>query len=144
MPNERLGKQTMRKPFPDGRANNQPPEYTRFQPGHSGNPKGRPKGTLGRAALLRRILEEKVEFREGDRLRKMSKFEAMHYTIVHKALKGDAKAFKALRDIVDDDPSLLEPLPLVQFIFSDLTPGEQRELEERRATRKKQTDPSDK
>jgi hypothetical protein len=48
----------------------------------------------------------------------MSKFEVMHYTMVHKALKGDAKAFKVLRDIVEDDPSMLEPLPLVNFIFT--------------------------
>ena len=90
----------------DGRANNQPPEHTRFQPGRSGNPKGRPKGRIGRVALLRRILEERVEIREGDRVRKMSKFEAMHYTMVHKALKGDAKAFKVLRDIRRGRPVL--------------------------------------
>ena len=129
----------------DGRANNQPPEHTRFQPGRSGNPKGRPKGRIGRVALLRRILEERVEIREGDRVRKMSKFEAMHYTMVHKALKGDAKAFKVLRDIVEDDPSLLEPVPLVNFIFTDKTPEEQREWEEWRAARNKsESDPPDK
>ena len=129
----------------DRRANNQPPEHSRFQPGRSGNPKGRPKGSLSPAALLMRILNEKVEIREGNRLRKMSKFEAMHYTMDHKALKGDAKAFKVLRDIVEDDPSLLEPLPLVNFIFTDKTPEEQREWEEWRAARNKsESDPPDK
>ena len=54
------------------------------------------KGVLRWVATLRRILNERVEIRENNRLRKMSKFKAMHYTLVHKALKGDPKALKTM------------------------------------------------
>jgi|HubBroStandDraft_6_1064221.scaffolds.fasta_scaffold1462621_1 hypothetical protein len=129
----------------DRRANNQPPEHSRFQPGRSGNPKGRPKGRLSPAALLMRILNEKVEIREGNRFRKMSKFEAMHHTLVHSALKGDAKAFTILRELVEQDPSTLPLPPVVQLIFgTDREPEELEEWEAWRAARKSgNTNPPD-
>jgi len=37
-----------------------PPEHGRFKKGQSGNPKGRPKGTLNLATVLERTLREKV------------------------------------------------------------------------------------
>ena len=59
---------------------------------------------------MRRILKEKARFREGDRTRTMTKLEAMHYAQVHKALKGDANAYKAIIEMIKDDPTMVEPL----------------------------------
>ena len=36
-----------------------PPAATRFQPGQSGNPSGRPKGAKGSRAIAKRVLMEK-------------------------------------------------------------------------------------
>jgi len=49
----------------------------------------------------------------------MTKLEAMHYAQVHKALKGDANAYKAIIEMIKDDPTMVEPLPLLQFVFTD-------------------------
>jgi hypothetical protein len=137
---------TRRHP-PDGRANNRTPEHTRFKPGSSGNLKGRPKRRLSQFALLRRILNESAIIREGERVRKMTKYEAMQYTLVHKAMKGDPKAFKLLMEIVKEDPSSLDAPPLLQFIFSDetgpvenMTPEERQEWQAWRAARKKKSE----
>jgi Family of unknown function (DUF5681) len=37
-----------------------PPKHTQFKAGQSGNPKGRPKGTISSANFLRKILKEIV------------------------------------------------------------------------------------
>ena len=42
-----------------------PPKQHQFQPGQSGNRKGRPKGAKNKATLLREILDRKIEVRNG-------------------------------------------------------------------------------
>jgi hypothetical protein len=125
----------------DGRANNRPPEHTRFKPGQSGNPKGKPKENPTADALLRKILGEKVQIREGNRVITVTKLEAMHRGFVVGAMKGNPKAFKTLRDLFKDDPTILfQQLPLVNFIFSDYTLEEQKEFDAWRAAKKSETD----
>ena len=48
-----------------------------FQPGQSGNRKGRPKGAKNTATLLREILDRKIEVRSGSTVRKISVREAI-------------------------------------------------------------------
>jgi hypothetical protein len=69
-----------------------PPREHRFQPGRSGNPKGRPKGVKNTVILLREMLDRKVEMRSGGILRKVSMREAMLMRFTESALKGDIKA----------------------------------------------------
>ena len=68
-----------------------PPIHTRFQPGQSGNPSGRPKGVQNLKTLFNKILNEKIAVREGSEIRKVSKAEAILRTVVVGALKGDVR-----------------------------------------------------
>ncbi len=69
-----------------------PPKRTRFQPGQSGNPRGRPKGTKNLKTDLMEELGERIVIREGDRSQKVSKQRALLKSMVNHAIKGDAKA----------------------------------------------------
>jgi Family of unknown function (DUF5681) len=69
-----------------------PPVHSRFKKGQSGNPKGRPRGRRSVAAILHKILGEKVSVREGERVWLISKTEAIVRSLSLKALRGDQKA----------------------------------------------------
>jgi hypothetical protein len=69
-----------------------PPKAHRFQPGESGNRKGRPKGSKNTVTLLREILDRKIEVRSGSTVRKISVREAMLTRFTESALKGDTKS----------------------------------------------------
>ena len=69
-----------------------PPTDTRFKPGQSGNPKGRPRGARNLRTAVREALQEKVEVREGGRMRRISKMDAIIQVTLNKGLKGDPKA----------------------------------------------------
>lgn len=73
-----------------------PPKKHQFKPGHSGNPKGRPKGAKNEATILREIMHQRMEVREGGRARKISRLEALLLRCLEAALKGDLKAMAFL------------------------------------------------
>lgn len=68
-----------------------PPVHTRFKPGRSGNPKGRPKGTKNLKTDLLEELSERITIREGDHTRKVSKQRALIKNFVARGLKGDVR-----------------------------------------------------
>lgn len=69
-----------------------PPMHTRFKPGQSGNPKGRPKGTKNEDTILREIMNRPIEIRDGGRPRKISVLAAILLKFAENALKGDPKS----------------------------------------------------
>ena len=73
-----------------------PPEYSRFQKGQSGNPKGRPKGALNVGTVLNRTLSEKVVVMDQGKRRTITKLEAAFKQLVNKAAQGDARALQQL------------------------------------------------
>jgi hypothetical protein len=85
-----------------------PPTRTRFQPGVSGNPNGRRKGSVNLKTDLRSELSEHIHIREGERSLKVSKQRAMLKAMVAKALKGDARAATVVLMLVG---RLFEPEP---------------------------------
>jgi Family of unknown function (DUF5681) len=77
-----------------------PPAETQFTPGTSGNPRGRPKGSLNLSAVVERILRERVVINENGRRVSITKLEAFVKHIVHKAASGDLNAAKQLVSLV--------------------------------------------
>ncbi len=77
-----------------------PPRHTRFQPGRSGNPRGRPKGTRNLKTDLMEELGEKILVREGEQSRRVSKQRAVVKTLVTRTLKGDARAASLLTSMM--------------------------------------------
>jgi hypothetical protein len=77
-----------------------PPQNTRFKKGKSGNPNGRPKGTLNLATVLARTLREKVIINENGQRKVITKLEAAVKQLVNKAATGDLRALRHLADLV--------------------------------------------
>ena len=101
------------------------PAKTRFQPGQSGNPNGRPKGSVNLKTDLRSELSERIRIREGERSLKVSKQRAMLKALVAKALKGDARAANVVLTLVG---KLFEPEVAAEQVPS-LTSDDQAILE---------------
>jgi hypothetical protein len=77
-----------------------PPVATRFRPGSSGNPRGRPKGARNLGAIIASALGEKVQATEDGRTRRISKFEAAIKQLVNSAATGDPRATQMLIGLV--------------------------------------------
>jgi len=69
-----------------------PPVNTRFKPGQSGNPSGRPKGAQNLKTLFDQILREEISLREGEVTKKVTKAEAILRGLVVGAMKGDSRS----------------------------------------------------
>ena len=80
-----------------------PPQNTRFKPGQSGNPKGKPKGAKNLATIVDKAIKERVVVSENGKRRSVTKLEVAVKQLVNKAAIGDPKAMTQL-------------LPLVQII----------------------------
>jgi hypothetical protein len=78
-----------------------PPLHSRFKPGVSGNPSGRPKGSENLRTIFQRILKEEVSLRDGVDVRKISKAEAIMRHMVVGALKGDSRSATAVFRIAE-------------------------------------------
>jgi hypothetical protein len=76
-----------------------PPKHTRYPKGHSGNPKGRPRGSKNLGTLVREELNAAVEVREHGRTRKISKQKAMIKQLVNRAVSGNPRAIELLLKI---------------------------------------------
>lgn len=73
-----------------------PPKHSRFKPGESGNPNGRPSGTLNFASVLLRTLRERVVINENGKRTVITKLEASVKQLVNKAASGDMRAMNQL------------------------------------------------
>jgi hypothetical protein len=98
-----------------------PPLLTRWKPGQSGNPKGRPKGAKNMMTCFRQELNRKVAIKEGGKVRKVTLREAIAMTITNRALKGDAKLLPVMM-AVDREISALEEREILRAIRESRTP----------------------
>jgi Family of unknown function (DUF5681) len=103
-----------------------PPQSTQFEPGQSGNPKGRPKGTKNIITYLLEDLSTKIDIRQLGEVRKVSKREAMAINYNNLALKGDHKVLPMIINL-DCDPRAVRERQKLRAIREDKTPMTDRE-----------------
>jgi Family of unknown function (DUF5681) len=77
-----------------------PPVGTRFRPGQSGNPRGRPKGARNLSTVVAAALSERVAVNENGRRRRITKLEAAVKQLVNRAASGEARATQLLLALV--------------------------------------------
>ncbi|MGA2794960.1 MAG: DUF5681 domain-containing protein [Roseiarcus sp.] len=70
----------------------QPGRDTRFKPGKSGNPKGRPKGSCNLSTKILRQLRQPVTVTKGGKPVMMTKADVIANQMVNDSMKGDHKA----------------------------------------------------
>lgn len=69
-----------------------PPKHSRFQPGESGNPRGRRAGARGIKAEFRRELNELVDITENGKRYRLPKRRVVMKALIAKAAKADVRA----------------------------------------------------
>lgn len=92
-----------RKPRPPGDdyevGYKRPPVATRFQPGRSGNPRGRPRGVKSAAAALQEALATKVTVQINGRPRTVTMQEAMLKGLVNSAVRQQLPAIRTVLEL---------------------------------------------
>lgn len=72
--------------------NKRPPKHSRFKPGQSGNPKGRPKGSHSLSASVGQELRKPVTAMKGGKPVKMTKGGLIANQLVDNSMKNNLKA----------------------------------------------------
>lgn len=83
-----------------------PPSGTRFAKGQSGNPKGRPKGSLNLATIMNKVGRKRIKVKVNGCTKTMTTLEAVVTQESNKALSGDGRAAKDYLNLhrVCEDP----------------------------------------
>jgi Family of unknown function (DUF5681) len=76
-----------------------PPQHSRFQPGRSGNPRGKQKGVRNFSTDVKRTLKVPVKLNDQGRARRVSTQEAALLRLREKALKGDARSIVQILEL---------------------------------------------
>ncbi len=103
-----------------------PPRATRFKPGQSGNPLGRPRKPKPIQDLLMTELRRRVVIRENGREQRIPKLELVMKRFVNDAIQGTYPAVRLLIDLIRVTEESSEP-GLVRRTIGELT-AEDREL----------------
>ena len=82
-----------------------PPHHSRFEPGQSGNPRGRPPGSKNLSSLLKKALDEPVIVVENNRRRRIAKREAIEF--INAELLGNSRGNRLAISSEHHDPKLL-------------------------------------
>jgi Family of unknown function (DUF5681) len=101
-----------------------PPTSSQFQPGHSGNPKGRPKGTRKASSMARDALERTINMKVKGSWKKTTVRKAAYRRLGERAVAGDVKALNYLLSLESeerapgpDQPLSAKDLELLQGFF---------------------------
>lgn len=111
-----------------------PPVHTRFKPGQSGNPKGRPKGAKGLKTLARELLTAKVPVRTASGEKKMHRIEAVLHKAFELALKGNPRAQSQMISLYDSAVPERSTLEDAAIPTEELTEGDLAILAELKAS----------
>jgi hypothetical protein len=99
-----------------GRGN--PPLHTRFKPGQSGHPEGRPKGSKNLSTLIMEAARDHVTATVGGKTRKISKIQATTMQLATKAASGDHAAMGKFLDWIDEIETRAAAVKPTQFPLS--------------------------
>ena len=86
-----------------------PPRHTRFKPGQSGNPKGRPRQPKSVGQMLRETVSRPITLTENGRRKTVTWLEALFMQTAKAALQGDTKA----------TDRMMRLLPAIQAAFAE-------------------------
>jgi hypothetical protein len=93
-----------------------PPKATRFKPGQSGNPRGRPKGAKSIPALLEGELNRKLRVREGNRERMLTKRELLIRRLVANGVQKGGRDGELVLRLVASHAGEADPASLPQAL----------------------------
>jgi Family of unknown function (DUF5681) len=131
LPDDELNLETVTEAHSDNETKvgyKRPPVSTRFQPGKSGNPKGRPKAARSMTAIVREQLDSKIEVTIGGRKRRLSARELITKRMLEQALKGDLKAIANIAKF--DRTERMDDLEPTSSASSNLTEEERESLQD--------------
>lgn len=111
-----------------------PPAHTRFKPGRSGNPKGRPKAAKGLKRLARDVLTTSVPVRTASGEKKMHRIEAVLHKTVELAMKGNPRALAEILKLYSSAVPETATADTAAVPPEELTAGDLAILEELKAT----------
>lgn len=115
-------------------AHKNPPKETQFKPGVSGNPKGKPKGTLSMRTQIQKILSTEIDELNPitGETERITVGDVLIMKQVLKAKKGDTRAFEVLKDHIEAKPkqglditSAGERIDGKEIVFREYKDGEE-------------------
>jgi uncharacterized protein DUF5681 len=128
-----------------------PPRHSRFKPGRSGNPRGRPKGAAGCKTVVERVALLEYEVIEHGKPQRRMILELVVQVLRRAAAEGDPQALAKVNDLLENfEPQGFEATGPYIFMNELLSPEElqadwdrsravqQQELEAWEARRQKQ------
>ena len=96
----------LQEPYEVGKG--KPPKHTRFKPGQSGNPRGRPKGTKNYSTDVKEALKTRVRITVDGKTKTVTRQRAAIEMLVQKAFSGNDKLLIELQRLAalhnDDEP----------------------------------------
>jgi hypothetical protein len=78
-----------------------PPKTTQFKKGMSGNPRGRPKGNRNVGAVLRDVIDQKIQITENGKIRHLPAIEVMLRRAFTDAMRSGPAAQKFFFWLID-------------------------------------------
>jgi len=95
-----------------------PPKHTQFQPGQSGNPRGRKPGNRNFKTDLTEELQTAITVREGGTVKSVTKQQALIKRAMEAALKGDPRAIhfivSAIAKFIGVEDTTSQEMPLTR------------------------------
>lgn len=85
-----------------------PPKSGQFKKGQTGNPKGRPKGSLDLNTYVQQMLSAQVTVTEGGKRKRVNSLQATLMRLAEKSLKGDMRAIEKVLSLAADMADELE------------------------------------